>query len=193
MNRYFKCCTRRFSRVLLNQPFRGFNFSLRSVTLEDELKILDLRSDPEVSRYLNPTTPHGHREWLIKQARTPRDFYFAVQNNATDEVEGYIGIYNYQDKSAEWGRWIISNNPLAAFESYWLILKYGFSSGLVEIYCRTDARNSKVIRLHNNLPYTTTQQEIMEPHREVVRHTLHVADWPKFENKISKFIKTRSL
>jgi RimJ/RimL family protein N-acetyltransferase len=179
--------------VQLNLPFCGLNFSLRSVTLKDEHKILELRSDPNISRFLNPTTPQGHREWLIDQVNKPKDFYFAVQNNKSEEVDGYIGIYNYEEKNAEWGRWIISNNPSAVFESYWLILKYGFSTGLVEIYCRTDVRNSTAMKLHNNLPYTTKQEEIMEPNREVIRHTLHKNDWPKFENEISKFIKVRAL
>ena len=176
----------------IDSSFGGLNFALRSVTMQDEYPILKLRIDTEISKYLNKTSAESHKIWLSNQISRPLDYYFAVENLETGETSGYVGLYNFSDSSAEWGRWIVSGNPMAAYESYWLILKFGFSLGLKEIFCLTDQRNQKVLNIHTNLPYSKTIQERSQDGRLFVRHTLISDDWVNFETAIKKFVKERT-
>ena len=140
----------------LDSPFLGVNFQLRSVNESDTQEILRLRLDSSLNAYLNLTTPQGHSEWLKEQIQKENDYYFAIEEIGSSKLQGFIGIYDIQAGSGEWGRWILEPNSVAAIESYWLILKFGFELRLDTIYCRTDVRNVKVIAIHDRLPFTKT-------------------------------------
>ena len=179
--------------MLWPREISGANYSLRSVHLGDEFDILEMRLDTEISRFLNPTTESFHRVWIREQIDKENDYYFAIQSLSDDHVAGYIGLYDIHDSMGEWGRWVVPNNPAAAIESLRLILDFGFSLGLREIYCRTDSSNLRVLRLHNSLPYSKSSIEEMPNDQKFTRHTLLACDWHNFRNHLDKFMKFKAI
>ncbi len=94
-----------------NLEIDGMAFRLRPVALEDAGFILELRSDPERSRYLHrgAADTASQEQWLRMYFKTPGDYYFVIENRSTGLREGTAGIYNFNDvrRDAEWGRWIL--------------------------------------------------------------------------------------
>ena len=175
----------------IEEPLVGMNFCLRSVNMQDGPDILSLRINPEISRYLNPTTDDQHYNWLTEQLVRKGDYYFAIENRTSKKVNGYIGLYGIREKSAEWGRWIVVNNPAATFESILLVLDFGFSLGLKEIYCRTNMLNSKVVALHKSRPYSKSARLTEVDGPVFIRHTVDTIHWPKFRQSLTGMIKPR--
>ena len=180
--------------MILEYPITGLNYKLRSVTTDDSKEILKLRLDPALNSYLHKTTPEGHQRWIQGQMSLLDDYYFAIEDLSTNQINGFIGLYNVANGSGEWGRWILNSNSMAAMESYWLILRFGFSLDLTSIFCRTDVRNHKVISIHNRLPYSKVNPYRDDRyHLDYLTHTLNISDWPNFENYIKRFIRWRTL
>jgi hypothetical protein len=90
---------------------------------------------------------------------------------------GTIGVYNFSFGKAEWGRWVVNNDPLAAVESVILLMDFAFNLKLEEMYCRVDIENTHTIRFHNSLNYSS----IVKNPQEII-YILNETDWPNFEN-----------
>lgn len=133
----------------------GPAFRLRPVSDADAALILQLRSDPQLNRYLHPTSPDlaDQLAWLANYYERPGDYYFVVERRETGEPEGLISIYaiNPDTGEGEWGRWILRPGSLAVVESAWLIYCCAFEQlGLTDVYCRTLAENAAVVSFHDS-------------------------------------------
>lgn len=133
----------------------GLGFRLRPVTDADAALLLALRSDPELGRFLHPTPPalDSQLSWLSTYYERPGDYYFVVERRVDGHAEGVIALYDLGDvpSAAEWGRWILRRESLAAIESAALIYRCAFEHfGLGEVYCRTVAENVRVVGFHDS-------------------------------------------
>jgi len=130
----------------------GSAFGLRPIRLDDAEQIVDLRSDPEKSRFVHAISPHVSDQiaWLKKYADRDGDYYFVVERLWDQRFEGTAAIYDVGDGRAEWGRWFLRPGSLAATESALLIYQAAFDVlGLTELYCRTVAGNKAVLSFHD--------------------------------------------
>ncbi len=134
----------------------GFSYQLREVNISDAEFILDIRlEDQERNQFINPVSPDVElqKSWIQKYLQKEDDYYFIIENIFTHEPEGLIGLYDIDNKKAEWGRWVIKKGSLAATESVYLILKFAFNRlKLQEIYCRTLSENTPALSFHDALP-----------------------------------------
>jgi RimJ/RimL family protein N-acetyltransferase len=133
----------------------GSAFRLRPVRLNDAAFIVELRSDPERSRYLHKGAADAasQEHWLHDYFKTPGDCYFVIENQASGVREGTAGIYhlNAARRDAEWGRWILRRGSLAALESACLVYRLGFEMlGLESLYCRTIVENAAALAFHDS-------------------------------------------
>ena len=146
----------------------GYGYRIRPVVLDDAAFIIDVRLEDEqrnkyihkISRDIKP-----QQEWITKYLEREDDYYFVVENNLTQKPEGLISIYNIKNKKAEWGRWVIKQNSLAAIESVDLVFKVAFNIlNLTELYSQTVADNTAVVGFHNALPqmYRATLKDHFE-------------------------------
>ena len=138
-----------------NITVSGYYFELRPVRLDDAAFMIGLRTDPELATYLNPTSGRleDQRDYLENYFSTPGDYYFIVQGKASGEPEGMLAVYDIDQRSqsAEWGRWILRKDSLAAVESACLVYRVGLEElGMKELYCRTVARNERVVSFHDS-------------------------------------------
>jgi RimJ/RimL family protein N-acetyltransferase len=133
----------------------GHRYSLRPVGIEDAEFIVDIRTDPRLSKYINATSPRVSDQvlWLERYFDRPGDWYFVIIDNRNGQREGIVGIYDFNEtlRVAEWGRWVLRPGSLAAVESAALIYGTAFDRlNLDEIYCRTVADNKAVVSFHDS-------------------------------------------
>jgi RimJ/RimL family protein N-acetyltransferase len=128
----------------------GPAFRLRPVAPDDAAEILRLRSDPSRSRFIHATAPsvEEQRRWLEAYLDRDGDLYWAVERHDGD-VEGFVGLYDVEGPTAEWGRWVLRPGSLAAPESAWLVHQAGFTVlGLDALFTRTLVENRPVVAFH---------------------------------------------
>jgi RimJ/RimL family protein N-acetyltransferase len=139
----------------------GHGFRLRPVEIEDAAFILNLRSDPARNQYIHrgATDLLSQQEWLEKYFARGGDYYFVIENRATGEAEGTVGIYdvNRAERTAEWGRWIVRAGSLAALESACLMYSAAFDRlDLDSVYCRTILENKAALGFHDSFQVERT-------------------------------------
>lgn len=138
-----------------NFSLDGYAYRLRPVKLSDAQFIIDTRlEDEERNKYIHKISSDVkvQEAWIEKYLEREGDYYFVVENRLTREREGLIGFYDVLDGKAEWGRWVIRKDSLAAVESVDLLYQIAFEKvGLKELYCRTLALNTAVVSFHNSI------------------------------------------
>jgi len=166
----------------------GYYFELRPVSLDDAVFMISLRTDPELAVYLNSTSGRleDQETYLKNYFSRPDDYYFIVQSKESGIPEGMLAIYDvdHETLGAEWGRWILRKNSLAAVESACLVYRAGLEAlGLKEMYCRTIARNERVVSFHascglaraRDLPGYVTVNDVTH---DSVEQVMSLSNWP---------------
>lgn len=128
----------------------GYSFRLRPVSLEDAAFIVEVRTDPQRNRFINLTSAdvEKQQQWLKRYFEEPDDYYFIIENQATGEREGTVGIYGLDAKAkrAEWGRWVVRRDSKSAIPSMLLSFKLAFQQiGLDSLYTHTAAENRNAL------------------------------------------------
>lgn len=165
----------------------GLAFRLRPIADSDASFVVHLRSDPSLSQFLHatPGSIENQLSWQARYYERPGDWYFVLEHRRNSEPEGLISLYdhNIQQRCAEWGRWVLRPNSLAAVESAWLIYRCAFEQlGLTEVYCRTVADNQSVVSFHDSCGIT--KKKLLPSHfnfngnsLDAVEHRVDEATW----------------
>jgi RimJ/RimL family protein N-acetyltransferase len=177
----------------------GHAFRLRPITDEDAVRIVELRSNPTLNRYLHagPVLVEDQLAWLARYYDRHGDYYFAVERIADHRFEGLVAIYDIDTctKSGEWGRWILRQGSLAAVESVWLIYRAGLDRlGLEHIMCRTVADNVRVVSFHDSCGITG--RRLLPKHftldgcvYDAIEHRLDRKAWVVIEPNLNKLAR----
>lgn len=134
----------------------GWAFRLRPVTVADAELIIELRGGAgDRARFLHPISPDPtlQREWITRYLARENDYYWVIERLDGRRCEGLIGIYDLKpaERMAEWGRWILRPDSLAAAESALLIYRAAFETlKLDSMYCLTIADNLPVVSFHDS-------------------------------------------
>lgn len=145
-----------------NYIITGYCFRLRPISLNDVDFILELRTNPNLNKYINYTSKNIQIQiaWLQEYFKRNNDYYFVVENIKNNEKVGLIAVYNidYTNLVAEWGRWVIKPNSLATIESVLLMYKFAFNIlNLNQVYSKTCASNYKVVSFHDSIKFSKKQ------------------------------------
>ena len=94
--------------------FKHKKFKMRLVDENDAAFILELRTDPHLAKYLNPTSPEikSQLKWIReykKREQAKTEFYFLFESY-TGEKLGLTRIYNFTGDTFEFGSWIFKKN-----------------------------------------------------------------------------------
>lgn len=169
----------------------GHAFCLRPIALTDARLIVSLRSDTDRTRHLHriPRDVATQESYLNTYFDRAGDYYFVIDRLVVphDRAEGVIGIYDVdtEHRRAEWGRWVIYPQSLAAIESAWLVYRVGFERlDLEEMYCHTLADNTAVLSFHDNAGLVRHKRleafhEIDGKRWDVIEHVLKRDQWPE--------------
>jgi RimJ/RimL family protein N-acetyltransferase len=163
-------------------------YRLRPVTLEDASFIVALRTDPLLNRFLHEISARVEDQvaWLERYFLRPNDYYFIVEDTDSGKAHGAIGVYDVAENAtgAQWGRWVLSRDSMAALESAWLIYEVGFSRlRLASLSCRTLIDNPRVLSFHDS--FGASRVALLEEHflvrgslRSAIEHCVRAAEWP---------------
>jgi RimJ/RimL family protein N-acetyltransferase len=183
----------------------GYAFNLRPIGVEDAELIVRLRGDATRTRDLKPITPDvaTQRKYLEGYFQKEGDYYFVIERLERDggASEGLVGIYNLdeQQRRAEWGRWVIQPQSLAAVESAWLVYRVGFEVlDLEAMYCRTLVRNAPVVSFHDLTGLERSRRieactEIDGETCDAIEHVLRRDRWPLTAEKLEPRAKRLAL
>jgi RimJ/RimL family protein N-acetyltransferase len=128
----------------------AYGLRFRPVTMRDAEFIVHLRTLPHVLGTVGDTAPDAaeQRRWIGSCFERPNDYYFIIES-LHGEAWGTIGLYNFKEKSAEWGRWIILPGIMAALPSAILVHQLAFENfALTELKGEVVSSNTKVLSFH---------------------------------------------
>lgn len=178
----------------------GPAFTLRPVVLEDSERIVQLRSDADRTRYMHavPNDVEAQRQWLRRYFERSGDYYFAVMRNRSTQIEGFVGIYDVREDEqgtfAEWGRWILRRESMAAAESAWLIFRLAFERlHLGRVFSRTLPENSAVVSFLDRCSPSDRRLvkdcvELQGITHDAVEHVLYAPDFPKLRAALEPLV-----
>jgi RimJ/RimL family protein N-acetyltransferase len=126
---------------------------LRPVAESDAEFLFKLRNNPKLTRFVNdgPATMADQRAWLRRYFAKEDDCNFIVHSKTLDRPVGTIALYDIQfsKKVAEYGRWLVLDQPRAAIEADLLIQCHAFDTlGLDRLVFGVLAANVKVVNYH---------------------------------------------
>ncbi len=177
----------------------GPGLRLRPITDTDAAFVLQLRSDPALSRYLHPVSGRleDQLDWFAAYDQRQGDYYFVVERRDTGAAEGVVAIYDVvrgpSHSEAEWGRWILRPGSLAAVESAWLAYRCAFELlDLDSVFCRTVAENGRVVSFHDSCGIE--RKRLLPAHFnlggqvfDAVEHRVERdVDWPSLSAKLER-------
>lgn len=141
----------------------GQKVALVPIQESDAAEMMELRNDPALNRYLSNSNQEislDHQlNWMRSAIKNPDAHDFTIRLQENNAFCGTIALYDIKDGAAEFGRYI-ATNALAAIESEYLVLKYGFERlNLERIYCNTPKENKKVWQQHTKFGFRTTGED----------------------------------
>jgi RimJ/RimL family protein N-acetyltransferase len=176
----------------------GDIYRLRPIQNEDASFVTELRSNPELNRFLHASSSKVEDQlaWFSAYFEREGDYYFVIERRSDNTAEGLIAIYDHDQPSgtAEWGRWILKPRSLAAVESAWLIYRFAFEVlGLTSVYCRTVADNGAVVSFHDSCGIAERSHlpghfELGAKRYDAIEHRMSSLTWndtkPKLEHLV---------
>ncbi len=117
--------------MYIDYKLEGKYVNLRSVTEDDAEFILDIRNNPQISKYLPPlnVTVEQQRQWITKQRADNDSYYFVLESLHGDkkgEVIGTISIYDIDGNHGESGRTCSLGDPFESIEAHILFFDFIF-------------------------------------------------------------------
>lgn len=167
--------------------------NLRSVREDDAEFILNIRNNPEISKYLPPlnVTVEQQRAWITKQRADNDSYYFIIEDNKKLQSLGTISIYDIELTHGESGRLCSIGEPCANIEAIYLFNYFVFEILKFEYMCGwVIAGNAPVSSLNKKFGYVPNGKSLTKDGREC--ETLILTKKIHFEKsrKIKKLIDT---
>ena len=167
--------------------FNGKAYRLRPVTIEDAPFIVSLRNHPERNRYIHATDAEVESQirWQKEYENQTGDYYFVIENIGSGQSEGLASIYrvNEQERTAEWGRWIVCPGSACVMESISLVFRVAFEIlHLDSLYSITIIDNTPSIRIIERFGMVREALlpdfiELAGHSYDAIRHRISKADW----------------
>ena len=185
--------------MLHNLSVDGSIYRLRPICDGDASLVVELRCNPELNRFLHASSSKidDQLKWLESYYKREDDFYFVIENCCSGVPEGVIALYDvsFDQRTGEWGRWILRPGSLAAVESAYLIYKVAFDLVKLEsVFCRTVADNAKVVSFHDScgLPVRKVRKghfHLASGCHDAVEHWIDRSSWSKLKPRLESLIQ----
>ncbi len=134
--------------MIFDGALEGKFVIVRSITEEDARATLDMRLDAFRTRFLHPVKDDLDAQiaWIRNARARPGDYHFTV-TDLEGRIIGNTALYDIVDNRAQLGRTLLNGNALQNYETYLLVLRFGFNTlKLDEIWGDTDVENRSALR-----------------------------------------------
>jgi len=129
----------------------GNKVVFRNATVSDAEFIVELRTDPQLGKYLSLTSSDVSLQiaWLEKYANDNSQIYFIIEDKRGERF-GTVRLYDQQDDSFCWGSWVLKDGRPSGFATESALMVYHFALGLGFTKSHFDVRkdNRKVWQFH---------------------------------------------
>lgn len=170
-----------------------YGITLRLVEEKDAGFILTLRTDPELSKYISPTSPQidDQIKWIKEyklREEAGLEYYFIAQDHIGNRY-GTIRLYKFDEDSFEIGSWLfLPNSPMGTAVKTNLI---GFELGFDRFgkkYGRLEIRkkNSSVLRYIQEFNPTLTNEDEQSYYFTLTKENFH-----QRKNKLTLFSREK--
>lgn len=140
------------------EEIEGTAIIMRCVRVTDAGRILELRNDPDISKFLPPlnVSVEQQENWIGNQIERENEYYFAAASKRQpNEIIGLTSLYAYRENSSgktiEWGRFLVAKRSLFAVEISYLTHMFAFEQMLVdEVYGYSVLENVAVQSFHRS-------------------------------------------
>lgn len=135
--------------MIVKEAIKGRFVTLRSVDIEDAEFTLQLRQDPNLTKYLPKLdiTVETQKKWIESQRKKAGDYLFLIVNSKGENI-GVLGVYDVKENGAETGRLASMGNPLESLEAQYLSFVFAFDILKLDFTkCYVFEKNTKAIRL----------------------------------------------
>ena len=174
----------------------GYNIRLRPVEKADAGFIIHLRNLPHVLGTVGDTVPDvsAQRRWIESSWERPGDYYLIIETDKGKRI-GTIGIYDVENGTGEWGRWITLPGVLAGLPSAVLIHDLAFDQlHLQELRGCVVSDNLRVLSFHRKFGL---EQTGVEPHArqiggkwvDLVWLLMKRGNWPDARRRLQPLAK----
>lgn len=159
--------------MFIDYKLEGKYVNLRSVTEDDAEFILEIRNNPQISKYLPPlnVTIEQQRQWITKQRADKDSYYFILETPDLAPI-GTLSIYDIVDDHGEGGRSCSIGEPFANIEASVLLNDFIFNNlGLSYTTIWVYNGNKSVLALNEAFGYTWKSEKIDQdgqPYKEGV-------------------------
>ncbi len=136
----------------------GFGIRFRPVQLQDAAFVVWLRSQEYAQGKIgdSATDVRGQELWFQNYFDRPDDYYFLIETAGGLPI-GTHGFYDFENGTAETGRWVLRLGMPAAAASVLLALDVAFRQlGLAAVRARTVATNLQVLSIHRKIGFRQT-------------------------------------
>ena len=141
--------------MYIDYKLEGKYVNLRSVIEDDAEFILQIRNNPQISKFLPPlnVTAEQQRQWISKQRSDKDSYYFLLETPEGNQI-GTLSVYNIEGKIAETGRYCSIGTPYANIEA--CVLLYDFIFNILKldsIHIWVFEENKPVLQINHGLGF----------------------------------------
>ncbi len=132
----------------------GKNIFLEKVKNKDYHFIYYLRRNRKINKFIHKISKQKKKQLLYLKSLKKNEIYFLIKIIKNNKRIGTISItdIDYKKKKGTIGRWVLKQNYLVAFESFFLALKYSFLNlKLNKVYCNVENKNVKAIAFQKSI------------------------------------------
>lgn len=173
---------------------RGVTVSFRLVQEADAEFVVDLRTDPELGRYLFPTDPsvEKQREWLADYKKREADgaeYYYIISRNEDGKRCGTVRLFIEEDHF-EWGSFILNGDktPTASIETVLFIYQTGFEVlGFQKASFKVYKENIRTVNFHAKMCVRIVGEVETGIGMEHV-YEVNLEDWEKLRRKFKPLL-----
>lgn len=144
------------------ETIHGKYVDLKCVTPDDAKFTLEIRQDPEFSKYLPRinNTLEQQMTWIKQQQLKEDDYFFVVWSKEGERI-GTVGVFDIGNNPAKVGRLAMKGNAFQNIEAHLMILQFGFYTlQLEKLWGFVFHDNERAIRF--DLQYGAVFQEPIE-------------------------------
>ena len=144
------------------------NVKFELVTEDDAEKIIELRKNDNLNKYLSATDEdiEKQKKWIKEYKNREKDgteYYYSIRTEE-DEILGYVRVYkiNKKEKSFTWGSWIMKEEkPISsALETAILIYEIAFRElNMEKALFEVMKENIKVVSFHKKFGATKISED----------------------------------